>query len=202
MEHSYARAKSGAGAVRVLLARATSPGPAEIDVVTPPPDPIRVPGDEPPPELLESDEDETQQDWEARVLALAPTPVYHRLARSAIDALLDFRLARLAGGPNVSASVRRDDARYAARLLRSALAPLWVASGPHGGPVSWLMTTVSAHIGKALGALWREMLCELRGAVPRLAARLVPAPPAPPPDPLDRIGKSTHLPLQLDYLEM
>ncbi|KAI8442258.1 hypothetical protein MSG28_005828 [Choristoneura fumiferana] len=188
MEHSYARAKSGAGAVRVLLARSTSPGPTELDVVTPPPNPIRVPGDEPPPEIAESDEDETQPDWEARVLALAPTPVYHRLARTAIDALLDFRLARLAGGPNVSASVHRDDARNAARLLRSALAPLWAASGPHGGPVSWLVTTVSAHAGKALGALWREMLCELRGAVPRLAARLVPAPPPPPPDPLDRIG--------------
>ncbi|XP_063625184.1 uncharacterized protein LOC134796913 isoform X2 [Cydia splendana] len=177
MEHSYARAKSGA-AVREMLAR---PAPAD--------QPLDVggPGDcDPAPDTQEPED--IDPEWEARVLALAPSAMHARAARAALEALRAFRLARLASAGHADASIKRDQARTASRAVRRALAPLWAASNGGSGVAPWLHGAILAHGSHWAAALWRELAGEWRRSVPRLAARLLPAPAAPPRDPLARVG--------------
>ncbi|XP_063538673.1 uncharacterized protein LOC134747925 [Cydia strobilella] len=177
MEHSYARAKSGA-AVREILAR---PLPAE--------QPLDVggPGDcDPAPDTQEPDD--VDPEWEARVLALAPSAMHARAARAALEALRAFRLARLASAGHADASIKRDQARTASRAVRRALAPLWAAPNGGSGVAPWLHGAILAHGSHSAAALWRELAGEWRRSVPRAAARLLPLPAAPPRDPLARVG--------------
>ncbi|XP_041984058.1 uncharacterized protein LOC121736738 [Aricia agestis] len=178
-EHSYARAR-GVGPrerMRSLLAAAPrSPPPADVDVVSVSPE-RSLPGDSPAtPDL---DDDDEEEDWERRLRALAPSAAYLRLADDALDTLRQLRLERLALPADAGAWARRESARAAARRLRRALAPHW--AGPGGGGAGWLHAALTAQLPRGPRALYREMLQELRRAVPRLAARL------PLARPLDRV---------------
>ncbi|XP_063365191.1 uncharacterized protein LOC134653726 [Cydia amplana] len=165
MEHSYARAKSGA-AVRELLARpAPAPAPADLPLD------VGAPGDcDPAPDTQEPDA--VDPEWEARVLALAPSAMHARAARAALEALGAFRLARLASAGHADASIKRDQARTASRAVRRALAPLWAA--PNG-----MLCTISfrlASAGHADASIKRDQARTASRAVRRALAPLWAAP--------------------------
>ncbi|XP_063385456.1 uncharacterized protein LOC134671528 [Cydia fagiglandana] len=161
MEHSYARAKSGA-AVREMLAR---PAPAD--------QPLDVggPGDcDPVPDTQEPED--IDPEWEARVLALAPSAMHARAARAALEALRAFRLARLASAGHADASIKRDQARTASRAVRRALAPLWAA--PNGMLCTIVFCFTSA--GHADASIKRDQARTASRAVRRALAPLWAAP--------------------------
>ncbi|CAH2041255.1 unnamed protein product, partial [Iphiclides podalirius] len=194
-EHSYARARDGAGAgagavaeVRELLVAAPPPASAapldvervQRDVAAP------LPGDdadETDPDA-DADADDEAGDWEGRVGGQAPSAAHRRLADAALDALREMTLARLAGaGRAAGATLRREQARVAARRLRRALAPMWAAGGARAA--SWLHSALCAALPRRQRALYDEVLAELRRSVPRLAERFTPHLPPVPPDPLE-----------------
>lgn len=189
-EHSYARGERGAAeqrrSVRVLLApRPPPPAPAAllVDVDSPPsapPSPPALALASPPaaPSAPADDEEPADaHDWEARVAALAPTPAHAELADAVASVLRRMRLERLVSGGGRRA---RGEARAAARSLRRALAPAWLAGG--GGAASWLHAALAAYLPRAARRLYEEALGELRRAVPRLAERLSSEWVPPPPD--------------------
>lgn len=194
VEHSYARPRGAGGAdgtgatreVRVLLAPRAPAAPTDvIDVDTPEPPPLEPP-DAPRDPDFESDAADRDcggdDDWEARVAALAPTASHAKLADAAFDILRRLRLARLAG----RRAVWRQDVAAAARRLRFALASVWAAPGaPQQRPPAWLHAALHAYLPRHLRPLYEEVVVELKRVTPVLADRLLglrssPQPPSSP----------------------
>lgn len=186
VEHSYARARGAAHAPaaheRVLLAPRLSPERAHVDVERADPAPPELPTER----EHEPDDSDTEHDddWEARVTALAPSVAHARFAEHALDALRRMRLERLAGGRGDTA------AHNAARRLRLALAAAAAHPAAHAQrPGPWLHATLHAYLPRAERRLYDELAGELRRAAPRLAERALGG-RAPPPrrEPLARVG--------------
>ncbi|CAD0226087.1 unnamed protein product [Spodoptera littoralis] len=134
VEHSYARARGAAAgpthSVRVLLAPRPAADAAPLDVERLEPAPPDLPDDDEALRLLADDDadSEPDDDWEARVMAAAPTTAHARLADAVLDILRRARLELLAGG-------RAGEAlRTAARRLRLALAAPPMAAAPPRPP--------------------------------------------------------------------
>ncbi|CAB3240620.1 unnamed protein product [Arctia plantaginis] len=193
VEHSYARARGASHApsshVRVLLAPRSELPTDVVDVErddAPPPSPPSAPSSLSPRASREPSPDdvdvEVDEEWEARVTALAPSAAHAALAEHTLDTLRRMRLARLAGGR----ATESEHLRVAARRMRHALAR--AASAP-GAAAPWLHATLLAYAPRAERRLYDALLCELARAAPRLAARLTGG-RAPPPrrDPLASVG--------------
>lgn len=186
-EHSYARARGvshgSAAHVRVLLAPRLSVERADVDVEREEPLPPELPADRSP--EREHEDSEHEDEWEARVTALAPSAAHAHLAEHALGTLRRMRLERLAG-PRHAAG---DAARSAARRLRLALAAAAAHPTHAQRPDVWLHATLHAYMPRAERRLYDELTSELRRVAPRLAERLTGGRAPPPrPDPLAAVG--------------
>lgn len=186
MEHSYARARGtipqAVTESRVLLASLTSRVEDELDVERLDPVLPELP-DDPCDENLDEQDPAVEDDWEAGIIALAPTPAHVGLAECAIEILRELRLASLAGNS------RREAARTAARKLRVAFAPLWATPvSPAGRAPPWLHAAILAHLPRSQRRQYDEVIEEFRRAAPKLAERLGAARAAGQGRPLTGIG--------------
>ncbi|KAF9414899.1 hypothetical protein HW555_007290 [Spodoptera exigua] len=169
VEHSYARARGAAAGpahgLRVLLApRLVADSALDVERLEPaPPD---LPDDDDALRSLQEDDAdcEPDDDWEARLVAAAPSAAHARLAQCVLDVLRRLRLQLLGGGRAA------DAVRCAARRLRLALGAA-AARPAH----AWLHAALQAQLPRGPRRLYDATLASLRRAAPRLAERVTGA---------------------------